>query len=176
MRFVETPIAGAFIVEAEPVSDERGFFARVWCVDELRDAGLRNEVVQVSVSLNVRAGTLRGMHWQRAPHAETKVVRCTRGAIFDVIVDVRPSSLSYRRWYGIELSEDYVRMLYIPEGVAHGFLTLTDDTEVLYQMSDSYVPTATRGVRWDDPAFAIEWPAPPLVMSERDRAFPDFDE
>jgi dTDP-4-dehydrorhamnose 3,5-epimerase len=167
VRFTETPVAGAFVIDVEPLEDDRGFFARTFDEDELRTRGLESDVVQCSFSWNRVRGTLRGLHYQAAPHEETKIVRCTRGAIWDVIVDVQT-----RQWTAIELTTDNRRALYIPRGVAHGFVTLTDDTEVLYMMGARYVPDAARGIAWDDPAFAIEWPLQPAVISDRDRKYP----
>ena len=178
MRFTETPVAGALVVEPEPIEDERGFFARTFSVEEFAARGLDTRVDQCSVSFNARAGTLRGMHYQEAPHGETKLVRCTRGGIYDVALDLRPGSPTYLRWAGVELSADDGRALYIPEGCAHGFQSLADGTEVLYQISTPYVPSAARGVRWDDPAFGIDWPPAPAggrTMSERDAEYPDFE-
>jgi dTDP-4-dehydrorhamnose 3,5-epimerase len=174
MRFVETPLAGARVIEIEPHADARGFFARTFCRDTLLAAGLPGEFVQASVSHNIRRGTLRGMHFQAAPHEEPKLVRCTRGAIFDVIVDLRPASTTHRRWFGIELSAENHRTLYVPPGFAHGFQTLVDDTEILYQMAEPYVAAAARGVRWNDPAFGIAWPIAEPFMSERDASYPDY--
>jgi len=165
-----TPLEGVRVVEPERVHDERGFFARTYDVADL------GPVVQMSTSFNARAGTLRGLHFQADPHGEDKLVRCTRGAIFDVAVDLRPGFPTRHRWFGVELTEENGVALWIPKGFAHGFQTLVDDTEVLYAMSTPYVPGAGRGVRWDDPAFAIEWPKPPAggrTMSERDATYPD---
>lgn len=173
MNFVETGLEGLLVVELDSVSDERGSFVRTFDASEWHAQGMDARVVQCNLSRNANRWTLRGMHYQEAPYAETKLVRCSRGAIFDVAVDLRRDSPTFRRWFGLELSEDNERMLHIPEGFAHGFLTLTDVSEVVYQMSEFYVPTHARGVRWDDPAFGIEWPAPPHVISERDRSFPD---
>ena len=176
MRFSATPLAGAFVVEPEPVEDERGLFARTWCRREWQARGLNAELAQCSVSFTTRAGTVRGLHYQAAPHAEAKLVRCTRGRIYDVIVDLRPDSPTFKRWTAVELGADDRRMLYVPEGCAHGFQTLADATEVFYQISAAYDPASQRGVRWDDPAFAIVWPdAPARIVSARDRAFPDFE-
>jgi dTDP-4-dehydrorhamnose 3,5-epimerase len=175
MILSSTALDGVFVVDVERLSDERGFFARTYCVDELRDRGLELPIVQSSISFNVAAGTLRGMHYQRAPFAETKLVRCTRGAIFDVIIDLRPDSPTHRAWVGCELTAENRRMLYIPEGCAHGFLTLTDNCEVSYQISERYHPEAAAGVRWDDPAFGVIWPARPSVISARDAAYGDYD-
>jgi dTDP-4-dehydrorhamnose 3,5-epimerase len=174
MIFTHTAIAGAYIIDPERLEDERGFFARVWCRREFKAQGLNPGLVQCSISFNRKRGTLRGMHYQAPPHAEAKLVRSTSGAIFDVIVDLRPESKTFRQWFSVELSADNRRMLYIPEGMAHGFLTLRDDTEVFYQMSEYYAAEFTRGVRWNDPAFGIRWPANVAVMSERDRNYPDF--
>jgi dTDP-4-dehydrorhamnose 3,5-epimerase len=175
VRFTPASLDGAYIVELEPYEDERGSFARVWCRDELAAQGLNPELAQCSISRNRRAGTLRGLHYQATPHQEAKLVRCTRGAIFDVIVDLREGSPTLGRWISVELGADAGTALYVPEGFAHGFQTLTDDAEVLYMISEPYAPEASTGVRWDDPAFGIEWPAAKVrTMSERDRAWPDF--
>jgi len=173
MRFTETKVAGAFLIEPEPIADERGFFARTFCQDEFRAHGLNPCVAQANVSFNHRRGTLRGMHHQQAPHQEAKLVRCIQGAIWDGVVDLRPGSPSYRDWFGVELTAGNRVMLYVPEGCAHGFLTLTDATEVAYQMSAPYVAEAARGVRYDDPAFGIQWPGEVVVINERDRGYPD---
>ena len=162
------------MIDPERLEDERGFFARTWCRREFKAHGLTSELAQCNISFNKRKGTLRGMHYQTAPHAEARLVRCTAGAVYDVIVDLRPASVSFKRWFSIELTADNHRMLYIPEGLAHGFLTLCDDTEVFYQMSEFYTPEFARGVRWNDPAFGIEWPEKIQVMAERDRLYPDF--
>jgi dTDP-4-dehydrorhamnose 3,5-epimerase len=172
--FRETAVAGVWIVEPEPRVDERGFFARTWCAEEFRAHGLNGELAQVSVSYNHRRGTLRGLHYQAAPHAEAKLVRCTRGAIWDVAVDLRPESPTFLRHAAVVLDADNRLALYVPEGCAHGFQTLADASEVLYQMSTAYVPPAARGVRWDDPAFAIPWPPAERIIAARDRAYPDF--
>ena len=172
MKFSACPIDGAWLLDIEPVSDERGFFARSHCVTEFGARGLQGEFRQSSVSFNQRRGTLRGMHYQAVPHAETKLVRCTAGAVFDAIVDLREASRSYGRWFGTELSAANRRALYIPAGCAHGFLTLTDGAEVLYQISSDYVAAAARGLRWNDPAIGIAWPFAPLLVSARDAALP----
>jgi dTDP-4-dehydrorhamnose 3,5-epimerase len=174
VRFAETGLDGAVIVEPEPFVDARGLFARTWCTREFEARGLSSRLVQCSVSFNPRRGTLRGMHYQAPPFAEVKLVRCTRGAILDVIIDLRPDSPTFARHAAVYLTEDNRRALYIPEGFAHGFQTLTDDSEVLYQMSEFYVPDAGRGVRWNDPAFGIEWPIPQPIINERDATYPDF--
>ncbi len=172
MKFTQTPIAGAFVVEIERIEDDRGFFGRSFCQDEFRAQGLVPVVAQCSVSWNRRRGTLRGLHYQAPPHGETKLIRCTRGAVWDVVVDLREESLTHLRWYAIELSEENRLALYIPEGVAHGFQTLLDDSEVLYQMSVSYCPEHARSVRWSDPALGIPWPIENPTLSERDRTSP----
>ena len=175
MRFGETPIEGAWIIEPDAHEDERGTFARVWCRDELSEQNLSTEVAQCSISRNPRTGTLRGLHFQRAPHEEMKIVRAVAGAIFDVIVDLRPGSATRGRWFGVRLDAEDGKALYIPKGVAHGFQTLADDSDVLYMISTPYAPEAATGVRWDDPVFAIEWPSvPDRIISERDRSWPDW--
>jgi|WetSurMetagenome_2_1015567.scaffolds.fasta_scaffold440058_2 dTDP-4-dehydrorhamnose 3,5-epimerase len=175
MRFTPLSIPGAHLIDVEPHRDDRGFFARTWCAREFAEHGLAARLAQSSVSFNEHAGTLRGLHYQAAPHEEAKLVRCTHGAIFDVIVDLRPSSPSFRTWVGAELSAGNRRMLYVPEGVAHGFQTLEPASEVLYLISEFYAPETARGVRWDDPAFGIAWPAAERrIISDRDRAYPDF--
>jgi len=174
MVFTETCLAGAFTIDIEPREDERGFFARSWCRREFEAHGLRGEFVQGSISRNRTHGTLRGMHYQVAPHEEAKLVRCTRGAIYDVMVDVRAHSCTLLRHFGTVLSEENHRAIYIPEGFLHGFLTLSDDAEVAYQMSQFHEPSAARGARWNDPSFGISWPEPIVVISERDRSYPDF--
>lgn len=174
MILTEISLGGAFLVEPERVTDERGHFARLFSAEEFRAKGLNGRVDQCSYSYNPRERTLRGLHYQEGPHGECKLVRCTRGAAYDVAVDLRPESPTYLRWYGVELTEENRLAVYLPEGVAHGLLTLADDTEIYYQMSAPYVPGAARGVRWDDPAFGIEWPAAPRIISERDRHYPDY--
>src|SRR5262245_56482985 len=158
MRFQEAALDGAFVIEPERKEDPRGFFARTWCRDEFAAHGICSQWVQCNISFNERAGTLRGMHFQASPWGEAKLIRCTMGAIYDVIVDVRPRSCHYGKWLAVELSAQDRRMLYVPEGFAHGFQTLTDNTEVSYHMSQEYHPHASRGLRWDDPALAIVWP------------------
>jgi dTDP-4-dehydrorhamnose 3,5-epimerase len=172
--FRETALAGAFVIDLAPHADERGFFARAWCAREFADHGLETRIAQCSVSRTIRRGTLRGLHYQRPPHAEVKVVRCIAGAVHDVIVDLRPESATYRQHVAVELSADNHRALYVPAGFAHGFLTLTDDVELFYQMSEFHAPDAGAGVRWDDPAFAIQWPLSTPLLNERDRTYPDF--
>jgi dTDP-4-dehydrorhamnose 3,5-epimerase len=173
--FTETPIPGAYVIELEPNHDERGWFARMFDRDEFEKRGLNPEVVQSNVSYSEHAGTLRGLHWQEEPHGETKLIRCSRGAIFDVIVDLRRDSSAYRRWHGVDLTPESGCMLYVPTGIANGFQTLADQTEAHYQMGHHYVPESVRGVRWDDPSFAIEWPLPVTEISERDRSLPHYD-
>jgi dTDP-4-dehydrorhamnose 3,5-epimerase len=175
MIFTPTAIPGAFVIDIEPRRDSRGFFARVQCVDEFAEHHLSFCPVQASVSWNVRRGTLRGLHYQAGASAERKLVRCTMGALFDVLLDVRPQSPAYGRWIGIELSAESRRSLFIPEGVANGFQTLVDGTEVHYQMSTRYTPEAARGVRWNDPALGIQWPLPEIAfLSDADRELPDL--
>jgi dTDP-4-dehydrorhamnose 3,5-epimerase len=177
VKLIETPLPGAYVVELEPLRDERGWFARTFDVAAFASLGLDAAVVQCNTSFNERAGTLRGMHFQTEPHGEPKLVRCTRGAIYDVIVDLRPDSPAFRRWFGIELSAGGTASLFAPAGLAHGFQTLEDASEVHYQMGHEYVPEAASGVRWNDPAFGIDWPDPPpagRVISERDASYPDF--
>lgn len=174
MRFTETEIPGVVLVDVEPRTDDRGAFARLHCPDEFGAAGHPFEPAQTSLSRNPTAGTLRGMHYQPAPHGETKLVRCVRGRIFDVAVDLRRDSPTFRRWTAAELSADNARALLIPEGVAHGFLTLEPDTDVLYQISPRFAPGHEAGVRWDDPAFGIRWPARPELIADRDATYPDY--
>lgn len=174
MRFSPTAVDGVLLVETEPHEDERGAFARLQCPDEFAAAGVPFEPVQTSLSRNPRTGTLRGMHWQADPHGERKLVRAVRGRMFDVAVDLRPASPTYLKWTAAELSADNARALFIPEGVAHGFLTLEPDTDVLYQISPKFAPGHEAGARWDDPAFAIAWPAAPALISERDATYPDW--
>lgn len=193
MRFIETKLQGAFIIEPEPLEDERGFFARTFCVDEFRAHGISFKVVQCNISFNKIKGTLRGMHYQTAPYQEAKLVRCTRGAICDVIIDLRPDSPTYKQWLAVILMATDLQpstlisqlptlkhqpiipapgsLLYIPEGFAHGFQTLMDNTEVFYQMSEFYHPECARGVRWDDPTFGIEWPVSNPILSDKDRSY-----
>jgi len=174
MRYRETAIPGAFLIEPEPREDARGFFARVWDRREMEERGLDSAVAQVSLSSNRLRGTLRGMHFQAAPDEETKIVRCIRGALQDVLLDLRRGSAAYLRWEAFELNAENRSALYVPKGVAHGFQTLADDTEVLYQISQFQAPGSARGVRWNDPAFGIRWPLPDPILSDRDREYPDF--
>jgi dTDP-4-dehydrorhamnose 3,5-epimerase len=175
MRFVSTPIRGAFIVELERREDSRGFFARAFCQREFTEHGLNPEVAQCNISFNERRGTLRGMHYQAKPHEEAKLVRCTRGGIFDVIVDLRTESETRLRWFGVELSAENRRALYVPEGLAHGYQTLQDGSEIFYQVSEEYTPMAERGVRWNDPAFGIRWPIADPILSAKDAAYANYE-
>jgi dTDP-4-dehydrorhamnose 3,5-epimerase len=174
MIFTETTLMGVLLIDPEPVRDERGMFMRTWCQRESEAHGLPIKWLQSSVSVNTRKGTMRGLHYQSAPHEEVKLVRCTAGTIYDVIVDLRPASPTYCQHVGIALSADNRRAVFIPKWCAHGFLTLEQYSEVSYSMSEFYVPASARGFRWDDPAFKIAWPAPILVMSEKDRTWPTF--
>ena len=174
MIFRETALNGAFVIEPERKEDERGFFARTWCAEEFALHGLNARLVQCSLSYNKKKGTLRGMHYQVKPFEETKLVRCTRGAIFDVIIDLRPGSATYTKYVAVSLSESNRHMLYIPEGMAHGFQTMEDNTEVFYQMSQVFHPESARGVRWDDSSFAIQWPPAERIISQRDQQYPQF--
>jgi dTDP-4-dehydrorhamnose 3,5-epimerase len=172
MEFEASPLPGAYIIQLRRISDDRGYFARAWCADEFASHGLRTQMPQANVAFNPRRGTLRGMHFQHPPHAEAKLVRCTRGAVFDVIVDLRRESSTYCRWFGIELTPERGTQLYVPEGFAHGYLTLSDDSEIQYMTSARYAPTAASGVRYDDPAFGIEWPIEVQLISAADQAWP----
>jgi dTDP-4-dehydrorhamnose 3,5-epimerase len=172
MRFTETGLVGARVIDPDPHEDDRGRFLRAWCAREFADHGVDFLPVQANMGLSVRKGTVRGMHFQEAPALEAKLVRCTRGAIFDVVLDLRPESQSYGKWYGVELSAANARMLYVPEGCAHGYQTLEEFTEMHYMTSGVYTPGAARGVRFDDPAFGIEWPLAASVVSEQDRNWP----
>ena len=171
MIFTETKLKGAFIIDIEPREDERGFFARSWCEDEFQKHGLNPRLVQCNISFNKKRGTLRGMHYQIAPFAEAKVVRCTMGAIYDVIIDLRSDSPAFKQWVSVELTAENRRAFYIPEGFAHGFQTLMDNTEAFYQMSEFYHPECARGVRWDDPAFEIEWLEKEKIVSNKDQSY-----
>jgi dTDP-4-dehydrorhamnose 3,5-epimerase len=175
MKFIETELGGAFLIDPERLEDERGFFARTWCQKEFQQYGIDVNWVQCNISYNSRRGTLRGMHYQIAPCAEAKLVRCSMGAIYDVIIDLRPDSKSYCKWISAELSAENRKMIYIPQGFAHGFQTLVDHTEVFYQMSAFYAPQYSRAVRWNDPHFNIHWPEADRTMSEKDQRIEDFD-
>ena len=176
MIFTDTPLSGVVVVDLDRREDERGFFARSWCRREFQEHGLSDGLVQCSVSYNRRKGTLRGVHFQAEPCREAKLVRCTMGSMYDVVLDLRPASPTYKRWHAVELTAMNRRALFIPAGVAHGFQTLVDDTEVFYQMDEYYAPGSARGIRWNDPSFAIRWPLPEPMLSDRDRAYPDFRE
>lgn len=175
MIFQETNLPGVFEIQLKRFHDARGFFARSWCQKEFEDHGLNPNVVQCNVSFNTRKGTLRGMHYQEAPKGEAKLVRCTSGSVYDVVIDLRSNSPTFKRWVAVTLTTQQHNMIYVPEGCAHGFLTLEDETEVFYQMSEFYSPELARGVRWDDPTFQIVWPEKLEVISERDRTYADFE-
>lgn len=174
MVFTELPLKGAHLIELKRIDDDRGFFARAFCCREFEEHALNPKLVQCNISFNPQAGTLRGMHYQLQPYCEVKVVRCTRGAIYDVIIDLRRESPTYSKWFGVELTAENRRMLYVPEGFAHGYLTLVPESEVFYQVSEFYAPNSERGIRWDDPAFDIRWPITPRLISQKDRAHADF--
>lgn len=175
MIFQSTELSGSMIIELQQIGDERGFFARTWDVNEFVDHGLNPDLVQCNLSFNYKRGTLRGMHYQAAPHQEAKLIRCTQGAIFDAIVDVRPGSPTFLQWVGVELTASNRRALYVPEGFAHGYQALEDETEVFYQVTEFYTPSVERGARYNDPAFGIEWPlGEPSVISKKDATWPDF--
>jgi dTDP-4-dehydrorhamnose 3,5-epimerase len=176
MIFTETKLKGAYIIDVKRLEDERGFFGRSYCKREMDEYGLNTNMVQANVSYNKKKGTLRGMHMQVSPYEETKLVRCTRGAIYDVIIDMREDSDTYKQWIGVELTADSYRMLFVPEGFAHGFITLEDNTDVTYNVTQYYTPGSERGIRWNDPAFNIEWPMEPVTISDKDQAHPDFEE
>lgn len=174
MKFETTTVAGAFLIKPERIEDERGFFARIWCAKEFEAIGIKTQIVQTNMSVSNEKGTLRGLHYQHGPHAEAKLVRCPRGAIFDVAVDLRLESPTYKQWVGTELTEDNCNMLYVPEGCAQGLLTLANQTEIYYHTSAAYSPKTATGVRFDDPTFAIEWPEEIRNISKQDRSWPDF--
>jgi dTDP-4-dehydrorhamnose 3,5-epimerase len=175
MEFRETTIPGAWIIDITPIHDDRGFFAMTWLPAELAKRGLDPSLAQCNLAFNHKRGTLRGMHFQHAPHAQAKMIRATRGSLLDVIIDLRPQSAAFKQWEAVELSADSRRMLYMPEGIAHGYVTLEDNTEAYYHASSPWVPAAESGVRWDDPAFAVRWPFPPSVISAKDAAWPLFE-
>lgn len=174
MQFMSTPLPGAFVIELEPKGDDRGYFARQFCRDEFQSFGLNANIAQINMTSTRRARTLRGMHYQVGSRAETKIVRCLRGAIFDCIIDLREESSTLGQWFAETLTAENQRMMYVPKGFAHGLMTLTDDVEILYLMGESYDPQSERGIRYDDPSFAIRWPAPPEEMSAKDRAWSDY--
>lgn len=175
MKFTKTPLPGAYVIDLEKLGDDRGFFARLYCENEFREHELETHFVQINNSLSAQKGTLRGMHYQLEPAAEVKVVRCIKGSLYDVILDLRQDSPTFGQWYGAELSAENRRMMYVPRGFGHGFITLEDDTEAFYLVSNFYAPEKERGVRWNDPRFNIEWPIEPVVVSEKDSNHPDFD-
>jgi len=175
MIFTQTPLAGAYLIDLKKHGDERGFFARAFCAKEFAEYGLTTQIVQANDSLSARKGTLRGMHYQLAPKAETKVVRCLHGALYDIILDLRADSPTFGQSFGTELTAENRRMMYVPKGFAHGFITLADDTEAFYLVDEFYAPEYERGVRWDDPRFSIRWPVQPVVISDKDRNYRDFD-
>ncbi len=174
MKFTETPLKGAFVMDLEKRGDDRGFFARFFCEREYQQHGLDHKIVQENTSFSKYRGTLRGMHYQLAPKGEDKIVRCLRGALLDVIIDLRPDSPTFKKHFKIELTAENRSMLYVPKGFAHGFITLTEDTEAFYLVTEFYAPECERGVRWNDPQFGISWPMEPVVISDKDRAHPDF--
>jgi dTDP-4-dehydrorhamnose 3,5-epimerase len=176
MKFFETPLKGAYIIELDKRGDDRGFFARVFCKNEYNELNLDNGIVQINNSLSKDKGTLRGLHYQLPPKAETKIVRCIRGAIFDVIVDLRKSSETFGKWFGEELNEENRKMMYVPKGFAHAILTLQENTEIFYLVTEFYSPENERGIRWNDPYFSIEWPIQPVIISDKDSKHPDFKE
>ena len=174
MNIIETPLQGAYLIEIDKIGDERGFFGRSWCKKEMQEAGLTADIAQINTSLSRQKGTLRGLHFQLAPFQESKMIRCTKGAIFDMIVDIRPDSPTFLQWYGVELTESNHKALYSPEGFAQGFITLQDDTEITYFTNEFYAPGLDRGVRYDDPQIGIELPIVPVVVSDKDSVWPDF--
>ena len=175
MKLIPTPLADAYLIDLDLIADRRGFFARVFCAEEFRQLGIVTQFAQINDAFSAAKGTLRGLHYQRTPSAEVKIVRCLQGAIWDVIVDLRPDSPTFGKWHGAELNADNRLMMYAPRGFAHGMLTLVDNSEVLYLVSDFYDPGRERGVRWNDPRFAIEWPISPTEISPKDANWPDFD-
>lgn len=175
MKFTECPLSGAYVIDIEERHDARGFFARAWCAREFEDHGLKPELIQANISANTKPGTIRGLHYQIEPYQESKLVRCTRGAIFDVLVDVRPDSPTRGHWFGVELTAQNHRMLYVPEGCAHGYQSLVADTEVMYHVSQVYSPECERGLRWNDPAIGIVWPiVDGIIVSEKDSSWPNY--
>jgi len=176
MLFTETKLKGAFLIDIRKLEDERGFFARTWCQREMGEHGINVHIVQANTSMNLKKGTLRGMHFQKRPYEEAKLVRCIRGAVYDVIVDLRPESSTFKKWFSVELTEDNYKTLFIPEGFAHGFITLKDNSEITYMMSQFYTPGYEGGFRWDDPAINIEWPVNVNVISQKDKNLPHLNE
>jgi len=176
MIFTKTKLEGVYVIEVEKLNDERGFFGRTWDCKEFEQHSLNQNLVQCNISYNKKKGTLRGMHFQIAPYEEAKLIRCTKGIIFDVIIDLRKKSKTYKQWYGIELSSENYKGIYVPEGFAHGFQTLEDDTEVFYQMSEFYMAKYARGIKWNDESFDIKWPLNPTMMSQKDLSYQNFEE
>lgn len=176
MIFTETNLPGAYIIEIKKLGDDRGFFGRSWCKNEMEEHGLNGNVVQANTSFSAFKGTLRGMHFQKHPNEETKLIRCTKGSIYDVIIDLRPDSPTYKKWFGMELTADNYKMLYVPEKFAHGFITLEENCEVTYLVTQFYAPQSEAGIRFDDPEFGIEWPTEVTVISDKDKIHPDFNE
>lgn len=174
MIFTETKLKGAFEIEIKKLEDDRGFFGRSWCANEMKEHGLNTNICQANTSLSKQKGTLRGMHFQYDPYQETKLIRCTRGRIFDVIIDLRADSPTFKQWFGAELTQDNYKMLYVPEDFAHGFITLEDNCEVTYLVTQFYTPNSEGGIRWNDPSFNIQWPIEPVVLSEKDANHPDY--
>lgn len=176
MKFIETPLKNAFVIELEKHGDDRGFFARTFCKKEFAEIGLDNEIVQINNSLSIGKATLRGIHYQLPPKAETKIVKCIKGSLWDVMVDLRPESPTFLKWYGTELNEENRRMMFVPKGYGHGFITLTDNTETIYLVTEFYSPEFERGLRWNDPRIGINWPISPQTISLKDNSHPDFNE
>lgn len=176
MIVTETKLKGAFLIDIEKLEDDRGFFARMWCEREMAEYGINFRMVQTNISLNRKKGTLRGMHFQKRPYEEAKLIHCVKGAIYDVIVDLRPESPTFRQWVGFELADKDYRTVFIPGGFAHGFVTLENNTEIIYMMSEFFTPEYNTGFRWNDPAFNIQWPFEISVISDKDKSFPDFEE
>ena len=174
MKFSETSVQGAFIIDVDRIGDSRGYFGRLWCANELSDQGLVTQIEQSNIGFSPKAGTLRGLHYQTEPHREVKIIRCTRGAVFAVVLDIRLESPTFREWHGVELNPDNASNLYVPEGCATGYLTLEDDSEIYYSTSEFYAPEAATGVRFDDPYFGIEWPRKARILSDNDKSWPDF--
>ncbi len=175
MKFTETKLKGAYVIDIEKLEDERGFFSRSWCADEVKEFGMNSRICQANISFNQFKGTLRGMHYQKYPFMEAKYVRCNKGSFFDVIIDLREDSLTFKQWIGVELSGENYKMLYVPENFAHGFITLEDNTEISYLMTEYYTPGAAATIRWNDPLFKIQWPVEPTLISDKDRFIPDFN-
>ncbi len=174
MKFTKTKVDGAYTIDVDRIGDERGYFGRLWCQREMIDQGLKANICQSNIGVSAKAGTLRGLHYQTPPYQEVKILRCTRGAVFDVVLDLRKDSPTYKQWHGVELTQDNATMLYVPEGCATGFYTLTDDAEINYHATEFYQPAAATGVRWNDSAFNIQWPGEPTIMSDNDMNWPDY--